>query len=101
MENVGKLIKPREAKLQNYWQCCTGNLILRKNRINSTLTHSLVTSHTVTASCYRPSINLSLAMTDSSNFMTNAVPLCQCAVTFAGCKHQIHIVYTTSQFHTT
>jgi len=49
-----------------------------------------------TLECYRPSINLSLAITDSSNFMTNAVPLCQCAVTFAGYKHQTRMTDDTS-----
>ena len=35
---------------------------------------------------YRPSTVLSRAMTDSSNRIMKVVPLCQCAVTFAGCK---------------
>lgn len=33
---------------------------------------------------YLPSNDLSLVITDSSNFIIRVVPLCQCAVTLAG-----------------
>ena len=39
-----------------------------------------------------PSIDLSLTITDSSNFIIRVVPLCQCAVTLAGYNQNRDIV---------
>ena len=59
------------------------HLVLSFSKLFTSLLHSH-TEYNEIKSYYLPSNDLSLIITDSSNFIIRVVPLCQCAVTFAG-----------------